>query len=230
MADATRYPLSWPFGWKRTKSGERATATFTESAMVKRSQWNREAVRYDQIEVKGTKRVGLPTARERLTDQLQRLGAADVLLSTNLQLTTYGQPRGGQGEPADPGVAVYFTLHGKDRVLACDKWTTVAGNMAAIAAHIDAIRRVDRYGVGTLDQAFAGYDSLPAPGSHNRPPWRKVLGIAEDENCSAEAVQAAYRDMAKQFHPDLQGGSHEAMAMLNEARDQALREIGDCAG
>jgi hypothetical protein len=33
----------------------------------------------------------------------------------------------------------------------------VADNIAAIAAHIDAIRRQDRYGVGTLDQAFAGY-------------------------------------------------------------------------
>ena len=62
--------------------------------------------------------------------------------------------------PDDPGVAVYFQLHDKERVLACDKWDTVADNIAAIAAHIDGIRRQDRYGVGTIDQAFAGYSAL----------------------------------------------------------------------
>jgi hypothetical protein len=63
---------------------------------------------------------------------------------------------------------VYFKLHGKDRVLACDKWDRVADNIAAIAAHIDAIRRQDRYGVGTIDQAFAGYSALPPPGGTSR--------------------------------------------------------------
>ncbi len=181
------------------------------------------------VSMKRTVPVTFVTARERLWSQLAHLGVMydAAILSTNLQLNSYGQPRADRRTPDDPGVAVYFQLHGKDRVLACDRWDTVAGNMAAIANHIDAIRRVDRYGVGTLDQAFAGYDALPPPGAHNRPPWRKVLGIAEDENTSAEAINAAYRDMARQFHPDLQGGSHEAMAMLNEARDAALRDIGE---
>lgn len=111
-------------------------------------------------------------------------------------------------------------------MLACDKWDSVAGNMAAIANHIDALRRVDRYGVGTLDQVFAGYDALPPPGAANRPPWRKVFGFKDDQDVSAETIQNAYRELAKLYHPDLQGGSHEAMAMLNEARDAATRELG----
>lgn len=230
MSDATRYPLSWPTGWKRTAAKDRRPVEFRETTMVQRQgrgrwengQWHSGEV----TSAKGSKKITLPTARERLTDQLARLDAKNAIVSTNMELTRYGVPRADRAAPADPGVAVYFELHGKDRVLACDKWDSVAGNMAAIANHIDAIRRVDRYGVGTLDQAFAGYDALPPPGAANRPPWRKVLGIAEDENCSAEAVQAAYRSMAKVFHPDLQGGSHEAMAMLNEARDQALAETG----
>ena len=196
--------------------------------MVNRStgSWVNGSWHQEHKTVKGSKKVTLPTARERLADQLARLEAASVIVSTNLELTRYGEPRGDRTPPADPGVAVYFMLHSKDRVLACDRWDTVAGNMAAIANHIDAIRRVDRYGVGTLDQAFAGYDALPPPGAHNRPPWRKVLEIAEDAQATSDAVQAAYRAKARVFHPDVPGGSHEAMAMLNEARDAALREIG----
>jgi hypothetical protein len=189
------------------------------------SRWEGGNYVRDSKTVKGSKKVTLPTARERLVDQLGRLEAGAIIVSTNMELTRYGEPRADRKAPDDPGVAVYFELHGKDRVLACDKWDSVAGNMAAIANHIDAIRRVDRYGVGTLDQAFAGYDALPPPGAHNRPPWRKVFNFADDAAVDSDAIAARYRDLARQFHPDMQGGSHEAMAMLNEARDAAAREI-----
>lgn len=228
MTDATRYPLSWPLGWKRTAAADRKRSDFSESTIVTRSKTEVVEGRWQRVgrQVKGTKRVTIVTARDRIYDQLGRLGASDWIVSTNVELTRYGEPRGGRSEPDDPGVAAYFELNGKSRVLACDRWETVAENCAAIAAHIDAIRRVDRYGVGTLEQAFAGYDALPPPGAHNRPPWRKVLEIAEDESCSRAAVLAAFRDKAKTLHPDIPGGSHEAMAQLNEARDAALQEIG----
>jgi len=52
-----------------------------------------------------------------------------------------------------------------------------------------------------------------------------VFGIPEDMPATRSAVEGFYRDLAKQFHPDLQGGSTEAMAMLNVARAEALAEI-----
>lgn len=170
----------------------------------------------------------MPTARNRLWQQLELLGVPydTAILSTNVELTIYGDPRAGRREPDDPGVAVYFKLHGKDRVLACDRWDQVQGNIAAIAAHIDAIRRVDRYGVGTLDQAFAGYDALPPPGASNRPPWRKVFGFEDGIRIIHADIDRRYRDLARHFHPDMKDGSHEAMTQLNAARDAALREIG----
>jgi len=159
---------------------------------------------------------------------LRRLGVSswNVIVSSNLVLGQRGMPLANQAEPRDPGVAAYFKLKDKDRVLACDRWNRTADNLAAIAAHIDAIRRVDRYGVGTLDQAFAGYSALPPPGADNRPPWRKVLGLeATDGVCTGEQIQNAYRNLARRFHPDVEGGSHAAMAQLNEARDAALQEV-----
>lgn len=217
MTDATRCPLSWPSGWKRTVNTQRKVSRFSASSYGTYASGG---------SYRRSRELTVADARKRLDVELERLGARDVILSTNVELTTYGEPRSGGRPPDDPGVAVYFKLHGKDRVLACDTWTTVAGNIAGIAAHIECIRGIDRYGVGTLDQAFAGYDALPPPGANNRPPWRKVFGFGPEEDISTETIQSAYRELAKLLHPDLQGGSHEAMAMLNEARDAALREIG----
>lgn len=216
MTDANRYPLSWPIGWPRTKGRDRKRATFQETRRAAGLQ-----------EARRSTAVSMPTARNRLWQQLELLGVPydSAILSTNVELTMHGEPRAGRREPEDPGVAVYFKLHGKDRVLACDRWDQVQGNIAAIAAHIDAIRRVDRYGVGTLDQAFAGYDALPPPGASNRPPWRKVLGFAEEVPLTEGEIQGMYRTLARKLHPDVPGGSHEAMAQLNEARDAALKEL-----
>lgn len=218
-SDATRYPLSWPFGWKRTEPRKRQPTTFTETKAGMASA--------EGTPSKRTVPVSFVTARDRLWRQLEALDVRydAAVLSTNVPLNSFGHPRADRKVPDDPGVAVYFSLHGKDRVLACDKWDTVAGNMAAIANHIDAIRRVDRYGVGTLDQAFAGYDALPPPGADNRPPWRKVFGIPDDMPATPNAVNVTYRELAKKLHPDVPGGSQEAMAQLNEARDAALAEL-----
>jgi hypothetical protein len=161
-------------------------------------------------------------ARNRLDLELQRLGARDVLLSTNVQVRLDGLPRSGQGEPADAGAAVYFTLKGKPRCLACDRWNRVADNIAAIAAHVYAIRAVDRYGVGTLDQAFAGYAQLPPAPGQDGDPWWTVLNVSP--NASRDDVEAAYRDLAKKNHPDV-GGSAELMARINRARDAATRAL-----
>jgi hypothetical protein len=155
--------------------------------------------------------------------ELGRLGVrpGDFIVSTNLQTRLDGLPYSTAKEPADPGVAVYFRLKGADRVLACDSWDRVAGNLCAIAQHIDALRRIDRYGVGTLEQAFAGYAALPARGQT----WRTTLGFAPDEAVTEERIHAAFRERAREAHPDVAGGSHEAMAALTEAKADALAEL-----
>ncbi len=131
-----------------------------------------------------------------------------------------GLPRSDQREPQDPGAAVYFRLQGKPRTLACDRWTRIADNIAAIAAHIEAIRAVDRYGVGTLEQAFAGYAQLPEKGASE---WWSVLGISPE--ASLGEVEESFRTRARTLHPDA-GGSHEAMATLTAARAAARRALG----
>lgn len=228
-----RYPLNWPFGWKRTPAAERRKSGFTEAATITRFGYETVNGQYQRVgkNVRGTKTVTLRTACARLQDQFDRLGAEDVVLSTNIELTLGGEPRADRRMPDDVGAAAYFRLpanaertqsgKAEEKVLACDKWLTVQENICAIANHIDCLRRVDRYGVGTIAQAFTGYDALPPPGADNRAPWRAEFGFPSTARVTPEDVQHRYRVMAKQFATD-----EAALLNLNLAREAALRELG----
>lgn len=194
--EATRYPLAWPAGWPRTARHARRAAAF-------------------RTQVLGAS--GL--AVRRLADGLGRLRAVGEVLSTNLQTRLDGLPRSGQAEPEDPGASVYFRLKGAPRCLACDRWSRVADNIAAIAQHIDALRRIDRYGVGTLEQAFAGYAALPpAPASA----WWQVLEV--DPLASLKDVERSFYRLAASAHGD-RGGSGEAMRRFITAREEARQAL-----
>jgi len=210
----SRYPLSWPTGWVRTPRHERRRAAFAATGAPLGLGSTRRS----------TRPLTVSDALGRLDGELRRLGATEELLSTNVRVRLDGLPRSGEPEPEDPGAACYFALKGKPTTLACDRWTRVADNIAAIAQHIDALRRIDRYGVGTLAQAFAGYAALPPKGGETD--WRIVLAFHPDRNgtLTLADVEARYRELARLHHPDL-GGDPEQMARLNEARDAARREL-----
>lgn len=198
-----RYPLQWPSGWIRTPPENRQKAAFASRQP-------------DRAGVVQTQRITLNRALLRLQGEADLLGASNPVLSTNVVLRLDGQPRGGQAQPTDPGVALYFQLDGEDRCLACDKWNRVEDNVAALAAHIGALRGVDRWGVGTMAQAFRGYAALPPPAED----WRAVLGLPAGETTKAE-IDTAYRALARKHHPDF-GGDSVLMARINRARAIAL--------
>lgn len=183
----TAYPLSWPDAQKRTAAYRRERARFATRARVDGATWRR------------TQEISVAQATKRLQLELERLGAQRVILSSNIELRLNGLPRSNQRDPDDPGVAVYFEWRKRKTVFACDRWDRVADNIAAIAAHIDCLRGIERYGVGDLEQAFRGYQALPAPDFiHN---WREVLG-----DCTTrEEAEAKFKARAMVCHPD-QGG------------------------
>jgi hypothetical protein len=203
MSEATRYPLVWPMRWPRTPPANRRVANF---GTKERGDYKRQMTP--------------ATATQRLMRELDLLRADrdHAVLSTNLVVRLDGLPRSDQPEPRDPGVALYFKVSSADRALASDRWTRVADNITALAAHINAIRAVGRYGVGTLEQAFAGYTALP-PSAED---WTIVLMVAQ--TATREEIQAAYRQLAAIHHPD-KGGRAEDMARLTAARDRALSQL-----
>lgn len=214
-----RFPLQWPTGWKRTPYAQRRRAAFYSTRTVNstgpdgsRSSWKQK------------ESLSVGDAIERLMGELRRLGARGMVISSNLQVRQDGLPYAQQAKRLDdPGVAVYFRLNNSPRVLACDKWLSAAENIAAIAGHISAIRAQDRYGVGTLEQAFAGYTAIPQKTGGED--WRSEMGFKGDERPALTVIEDRYRQLARERHPD-GGGSHEAMARLNVARTSARKELG----
>jgi len=143
-------------------------------------------------------------------DQIRILGGRNPVISSNIELRRDGLPYANQ-RVDDAGVAVYLTYKGRQMCFACDKWRDVYDNIYAIGKTIEALRGIERWGTGDMvEQAFTGFVALPAPKSPH-----EILGVKP--GASEEDIDAAYRQKAKEVHPDL-GGSPSAMAELTEAR------------
>lgn len=198
------YPLQWPQGRPRTKTPKRASFNKKDSRGWAQS-------------------LSVANALDRLQREVDLLGARQYVLSSNLQTRLDGLPRSGQAEPLDRGAALYFHIGDKPHCLPCDRYDRVADNIAAIAKHIEATRAIERYGVANMAEMFAGFTSLPAPGAKRS--WRQVFGFGPTEPISASYLNDRFRAKSKGVHPDAVGGSTEAMAELNQARAEALKEI-----
>lgn len=201
---ASAYPLAWPFGRPRSKA--RIYGRF--GSMDKSNSYPR----FD---------LSVSEARTRLLTELDRLRAAvPAVISTNIS------PRNGKLTTArsaaeDPGVAVYFQLKGKSVVLACDRYTKVEQNIAAIAAHLAATRAIERYGVATTEQMFAGFTALPAPIVIDD--WRGALDYPD----TLAAAEATFKRKIRSVHPDAstdQADLAQAKA-LTEAIARARKEL-----
>lgn len=221
------YPLCWPEGWPRTPTHVRDVgAKFKGGDVYEGYGENKRYV--------GRKMITFDRARGLLRDELDRLGAKAVIMSTNARLRADGEARSDDAErrSIDPGIAVYFTLKGKPMVMAQDAFTTLAANTRSLGLAIDAIRSLERHGGGTMmERAFAGFTALPAPeGSQPKLAWWVVMNYSEDPavraDLSVEEIEARFKVLAKRRHPDVDGGSSAAMAELNQAREDAVRDLG----
>lgn len=194
MAEA--YPLAWPSGWPRTENRERNYHfKMTEGAMV-----------------------------EHLYGELDRLGATDIVVSSNMQVRLDGRPLSKQRMAEDPGVAVYFKLNGVQECIPCDKWDQTITNLHAVGLAIEAIRGMARWGTGTMvEAAFRGFAELPAAGETSESSiksWYEVLQVSPDAD--EDIRLSAYRSLAKKLHPDNPAtGDPTRFAQLQRAKEEA---------
>lgn len=214
----TRYPLQWPVGWKRTPYHQRQRGNFAKRRDARPgSSW------------RPLEDLSIAEAFQRLLAELERMAVRehDVVISTNLQLRLDGLPRSGQGQPSDPGAAVYWRDGGQDRCMAIDRYARVEQNIAALAATIEAMRAIERHGGAVvLDRAFAGFTALPAPiVAGMKRHWRDVMDFEAQTPVTHDLIQSVYRTLASRLHPDRQGGDAARMAELNAARDEAMKEL-----
>ena len=105
-----------------------------------------------------------------LAGELRAVDATDVVLQidvTEAELRLDGLPRA-SARPGSPGVVLSFRAMDVDGSpslrYAVATYSTWQDNMRAIALGLRALRAVDRYGVTTSGEQYAGWRALPAPG------------------------------------------------------------------
>ena len=190
---ATAFPLDWPAWLPRAARRQRAAF-----------------------------RISQDKAMHFLIDELRKLGAKNVVISTNIELRRDGLPYARQKHiDNDPGVACYFEIGGEPRCIAVDRWDSVGANMQAIHLTIAALRGIERWGSeGMVSAAFTGFAALPA-GDTTGKAWWEVLGVSGPD-ARREDIEYHYKVRARTFHPDTPGGGNpEAWIELNEAYEQA---------
>lgn len=166
----------------------------------------------------GRQNVTMNRARGFLLEELNRLGASNIVISSNLSLRLDGLPRAGQRRPDDTGVVVYFTLKKDQKCFPCDKWNRVEDNIYAVGKTIEALRGIERWGSKQMvDATFNGFRALPDP---DNKPWYSVLGV--DPRASQKEIMRAYRRLAKEHHPDC-GGDPGEFDRVRKACQEGLR-------
>ena len=188
----THWPLQWPPNVPRWRAAERK--------------------RWPAI-------VTWTDAMPALTRELQMLVPAWFVISTDLELKKNGYPARGWETALDPGVAVWFRRMGTVHCIAADRYTTIPGNLRAVACIIDAMRGLERWGAPkVVDAALHGFAALAPPVR----PWWVVL-LCQPDADEAEIVTAFRRRMLA-VHPD-KGGTTELMQEVMRARDEALKVL-----
>lgn len=187
------FPLTWPLGYKRTKD------------------FNRKGSPFKQTPEK---------AQKYLHDELSKLGAKKTIVSTNVPVRKDGYFYSDMAMTniPDPGVSVYFDYKGKDISMCADQYSTVTGNLYAIARSINAIRSMERWGVSDfMERTFAGFKAIPAEVQFNC--W-DVLDMKPSTN--KELIKMQYKARVFAAHPD-HGGSSEKFHQVQSAFEQAIK-------
>lgn len=158
--------------------------------------------------------VTLGAALKELESEMRLLGVKQIVLSSNCSLGMENAP--------DPAVVAYGLYETQQIAVPCDRWTTVAANVRAIAKTINAMRGMERWGAKHMIKAmFQGFTAIRGPGPKR---WREVLGLRPDEPVSREIVRQRRNALASRNHPDV-GGDPNVMAEINAAADIAMGEL-----
>lgn len=146
---------------------------------------------------------------DKLQDEVERVGGRDVLIGIVIaddQLRLDGTPKTGF-KVRHPGAEVSFTAGGRRLTFHTDRYPTLHDNLHAIASGMEALRAVERYGITTTGQQYAGFAMLGAGDPHAR--GRELVTLHGSVN---EALKAT--------HPD-KGGDAADFAAVDAFRKAA---------
>lgn len=135
-----------------------------------------------------------------------------------------------------PGVIVSLDSRHGHLSYPCDTFTTWQDNLRAVALALEALRKVDRYGVTKRGEQYRGFLAIeatatPAGFATTNEAWAFLMKIATGagsvirvENAERGAIALALRSAQRKTHPDV-GGDAATFQRVSLA-EAKLREAG----
>lgn len=167
-----------------------------------------------------------------LQRELRELGAKNARMQIAVPANQFrldGYPRA-TAKPEHPGIILTLDSRHGPLSYPCDTFTTWQDNLRAIALALEALRKVDRYGVTKRGEQYRGFLALEATSSSGFTTVSaaamyvgQLAGIALTEG-NPDGARRALRLAKRAAHPDT-GGTPTAWARLAEA-EKALRTAG----
>lgn len=185
------------------------------------SDWNRKGPR--------SFRSAWTTTVAELQRELGMLGVSQGVLEVDVHSDRDVRRDGWVREDAkvkSPRVVLRFA-HPEQGALVykCDRYTDWKANVRGIALGLGALRAVERYGITSSSEQFAGFRELPSTTGPTMTSTRaaEVLAGSSDRSViekmlrDVEAAKAAARGAVKVAHPDV-GGTSEQFQTVQMAR------------
>lgn len=173
--------------------------------------------------------------------ELRHLEAVHPVLMVDLlerDIRLDGMPRAG-ARPEHPGVILAFDSKHGPLKYPCDTYTDWQDNLRAIVLAMDALRRVDRYGVTRHGEQYTGWKALPAGRGDASSGMTAtdavgILARAAGHGVPADATARVWlreygamvvRQARAATHPDRHQGNTDQWHLVDNA-EQTLRQAG----
>lgn len=158
--------------------------------------------------------------------ELRAVNARQVILQVALReddIRLDGFPKANRNA-AHPGVILAFESSHGPLKFAVDRFLGWEDNLRAIALGMEALRKVDRYGITRRGEQYTGWRALPSGahdasyGMHSRADAERYLLTEFGDGADGPADDALVRHALRTAHPD-RGGDAETFQRVMRAKE-----------
>jgi hypothetical protein len=143
-----------------------------------------------------------------------------------------GMPRA-NAVPAHPGVILNIESNKGPLSFPCDKFDRWRDNLRAVVLGLEALRKVDRYGITPGNEQYRGWQAIEAAPAEPVKTLEQLVAVLADyaglitpiADSSPENLARIYRTARANTHPDRSGGDRGAWDRVEKAAEQ-LRRMG----
>ena len=190
---------------ERTPANQRKRYQFTRA---KGSGWGREPMPWSDTLLIFDRELGALQA-ESIVLQIQ-VTERDIRLDGQLRADT---------RPSDPAVRLLFDSKHGPLTYQCDRFATWQDNARAVALGLEALRKVERYGITEHGEQYKGWLQIEAgtPSVSPREVFAAMIGQGVDAADRSLTDVELWRSARAIAHPDRNGGRRELWDQVEQA-------------